>query len=77
MRLVIETVDTVREFNRWEIADLTEQIPDWAQLTDVERQDRVAGVIGEGAEFCKNLEADTLERDLISFEVEAGGEQPR
>jgi hypothetical protein len=70
MRLTIETEDTVREINRWEIPNVEELIPDWADLTLLQRRDRIAELIGEGAEFCRNLEADTLERDIIGFQAE-------
>jgi hypothetical protein len=70
MRLVIETIDTVREVNRWEIADVAALIPDWDVITATERLDRVTELIGDGAEFCKNLEADTIERDILSFQPE-------
>lgn len=68
MRLTIDTEDTVREINRWEIPNLRELIPDWDGLTLPQRRERLAELIGEGAEFCRNLEADTLERDIIGFE---------
>ena len=68
-RLTLETEDMVREVNRWEIPNLDELIPDWDELTSIQRNDRVSELIGEGAEFCKNLEADTLERDLLGFEL--------
>jgi hypothetical protein len=70
MRIVIETVDTVRELNRWEIADDAQVIPDWEQLSATERIDRVAELIGEGAEYCKNVEADTLEREVVAIDAE-------
>lgn len=70
MRVVIETLDTVRELNRWEIAEVDELIPDWHRLGASEMRDRVAELIGDGAEFCKNLEADTLEREIIAIEPE-------
>lgn len=70
MRLVIETIDTVREINRWEVADLAGLIPEWDELTEAEQLDRVTKLIGDGAEYCKNLEADTIERDVVSFQAE-------
>jgi hypothetical protein len=68
-RLQIETVDTVREVNRWEIPRLEELIPDWDKLTSTEQTDRLEGLIGEGAEFCKTLEGETIDRELLSFEL--------
>lgn len=78
MRILIETLDTVREFNSWEIADVVAVIPDWAELSEAQRRERVAELIGEGAEYCKNLEADTLEREVIAIEadLESDGENP-
>jgi hypothetical protein len=72
MRVVIETVDSVREVNRWELVDVDGLIPDWNQLSQAERDDRVAELVGDGAEFCKNLEADTLEREILTIEVVDG-----
>jgi hypothetical protein len=72
MRLLIETVDTVREINRWQVEDVGELIPDWDRLGEAGRRDRVAELIGEGAEFCKNLEAHTLEREILAIEVDDG-----
>ena len=74
MRIVIETLDTVREVNRWEIADTLALIPDWHQLGDQERVDRLAEAIGDGAELCKNLEGETLERELIEYDVDDRGD---
>lgn len=74
-RLTIETVDTVRETNSWEIPVLEESIPNWDKLTVQRRQDQVAELIGDGAEFCKNLEADTIDRDLLGFEVTSAGKR--
>jgi len=72
VRVLIETIDTVREINRWEITDLDGLIPDWNELTPSDRHDRIFELIGDGAEFCKNLEADTLERDILTVEVDGG-----
>jgi hypothetical protein len=67
---MIETVDTVREVNRWEIGRLDELVPDWAELTPIERTDRVRELIGDGAEFCRSLEGETIDRAVIGFEVD-------
>jgi hypothetical protein len=72
MRLLIETVDTVREINRWQVEDVGKLIPNWDELGETGRQDRVAELVDEGAEFCKNLEADTLEREILAIEVDDG-----
>ncbi len=56
--LTIETEDTVREVNRWEIPRLEELIPEWAELTSIQKADRVGELIGDGAEFCKTLDGD-------------------
>ena len=77
-RLQIETVDTVREVTRWEIPRSEELIPDWDKLTSIEQSDRLAELIGNGAEFCKTLESETVERELLDFELVeiAGPQQP-
>ncbi len=76
-RLQIETADTVREVNRWEIPRLEELIPDWDKLTSTEQTDRLAELIGDGAEFCKTLEGETTDRELLGFElVEIAAPQP-
>jgi hypothetical protein len=77
VRILIETIDTVRELNRWEIADVSETIPGWDRLSMTERHDRVAELIGEGVEFCKNLEADTLEREIVAIDTEGAGSTPQ